>query len=158
MCVNGTGSPTSKRSPVSSCVYMELIQTCWGSLVVYIPHNFQSYPMSLDMWEEGMLLLLRVASHDPGHWEACVTVVSDAVRSLSSKLLHRNSNERTRVESTQATIHARCVLYVCSVWVDACLYVFIHQCIRMAVLSAEVLLDRNKNKTHELKQLCEVCI
>ena len=113
--------------------------------------------MSLDVWEEGMLLLLRVASHSPGHWEACVTVVSDAVCSLSSELLHRNSNERTRVESTQATIRARCVLYMCSVWVDACLYACIHQSIRMAVFSAEIVLDRNKNKTHELKQLCEVC-
>ena len=62
------------------------------------------------MWEEAMLLLLTVASQSPEHWEACMTVVSDAVHSMSSELLRGNSNERTRVESTQTTIRARCVL------------------------------------------------
>ena len=65
-----------------------------------------------------MLLLLTVASHSTGHWEDCVTVVSDTVCSLSSELLRGNSNERSRVESTQATIHARCAVCVCCVCVD----------------------------------------
>ena len=69
--------------------------------------------MRLDVWEDCMLLLLTVASHSTGHWEDCVTVVSDAVCSLSPELLRGNSNERSRVESTQATIRARCAVCVC---------------------------------------------
>lgn len=66
----------------------------------------QGYPMSLDTWEECMLLLLSVASCSSAHWESCVTVVSDAVNSLDS-VLNRNCNEKMRVETTQTMLCAR---------------------------------------------------
>ena len=67
----------------------------------------QKYPLSLDQWEEGLQLLLKLAESQRSLREAVVETVSDAVSSHSSAILGGNSNESERVEPVVATLQAR---------------------------------------------------
>lgn len=57
-----------------------------------------------------MSLLLTVGtSQGTSYRDSCIAVVSDAVSSLKSVLLERNSNERARVEVVEAILCSRSV-------------------------------------------------
>ena len=68
-------------------------------------HCTQRYPLRLEEWEDVLGLLLKVAaSSSPSLRDSAVSAVAEA---LDSSLLRRNSNERQRLETVQATLQAR---------------------------------------------------
>ena len=69
----------------------------------------QRHPLSLEVWEESLELMLKAAaSHpSPSLGNSAVAAVEGSLASLNSLLLRRNSNEALRLEAVHATLRAR---------------------------------------------------